>query len=64
MAKFTVLQPIKHDGEMYADGKIELTAKQAAPLLAVGAIADPAARPAKPVSEGPIPDPEADNGAV
>lgn len=44
MPKFTVVSPVKHDGEAYAPGgEIELTAAQAPPLLQAGAIAAPKA---------------------
>lgn len=40
---YLVQVPISHDQEEYAPGRdIDLTDKQAAPLLAVGAVANPA----------------------
>lgn len=38
---YTVLTNVKHDGTQYAQGeKVSLTAKQAKPLLANGAVTD------------------------
>lgn len=58
MPKYDIIHPVEHDGIRYADGKIELTAKQAAPLLAVGSIAAPAAAKTAPAAA----DTEAENG--
>ena len=42
MATYTAIDPIRHDGADYAPGApIDLDAKAAGPLLAVGAIATP-----------------------
>ena len=42
MAAYTALEPIRHNGVDYAPGApIDLDAKAAGPLLAVGAIAKP-----------------------
>lgn len=47
MAKYTVINPVEHDGVRTEAGeKIELNAADAASLLACGAIADGKAKPA------------------
>jgi len=44
MPRFKVLSPIEHNGKGFAPGKpIDLTDDEAAPLLAVNAVADPKA---------------------
>lgn len=51
MAKFTALTPILRDGKRYAEGDtLDMTAKEAEQLLALGAVEPAAAgkQPAKP----------------
>lgn len=53
MQKFKVNRTINHDGDLYADGTIELGSKAAAPLLANGAISE-IEKPEKLVNPGDI----------
>ena len=38
MPKYDIIDPVEHDGDRHESGTIELTAEQAAPLLAVGSV--------------------------
>ncbi len=61
MPRYVVIHPIEHDGKRVEFGTIDLTEKQAAPLLAIGHIAQPKARAARsqadapPVVQTPVP---------
>lgn len=63
MPRYVVIHPIEHDGKRYEVGTIELTEKQAAPLLAIGHIAQPKQRAARapadapPIVQTPVPSP-------
>lgn len=63
MPRYVVIHPIEHDGKRVEFGTIDLTEKQAAPLLAIGHIAQPKARAARsqadapPVVQTPVPPP-------
>lgn len=68
MPRYVVIHPIEHDGKRYEVGTIELTEKQAAPLLAIGHIAQPKQRAARapadapPVVQTPVPPPTSSEG--
>lgn len=68
MPRYVVIHPIEHDGKRYEVGTIDLTEKQAAPLLAIGHIAQPKARAARsqadapPVVQTPVPSPTSPEG--
>lgn len=63
MPRYVVIHPIEHDGKRVEFGTIDLTEKAAAPLLAIGHIAQPKARAARspadasPVVQTPVPPP-------
>jgi len=69
MPRYVVIHPIEHDGKRVEFGTIELDEKQAAPLLAIGHIAQPKARAARspadaaPVVQTPVPSPTSPEGA-
>ena len=53
MPTYTVKSPIKHGGQrVMPDETVEMTAKQAAPLLASGDIEVPSGEKAKPAESG------------
>lgn len=68
MPRYVVIHPIEHDGKRVEFGTIDLTEKQAAPLLAIGHIAQPKARAARspadasPVVQTPVPPPASPEG--
>lgn len=53
MPRYVVFQPIEHDGKRVEFGTIELTEKEAAPLLAIGHIGQPKARAARTSTNAP-----------
>jgi hypothetical protein len=53
MPRYVVIHPIEHDGKRVEVGVIDLTEKQAAPLLAIGHIAQPKQRAARAPADAP-----------
>jgi hypothetical protein len=68
MPRYVVIHPIEHDGKRVEVGTIDLTEKQAAPLRAIGHIAQPKQRAARapadtsPAVQTPVPSPSSPEG--
>ena len=63
MPKYDIIDPVEHDGERHESGTIELTAEQAAPLLAVGSVSASKAAPRRRASSADAKD-EAEDGQL
>lgn len=53
--RYRVIEPFKRGARVWRGGEIELTADEAAPLIAAGLIADPVEAPADAIPDAPAP---------